>query len=283
MVTEELAFKHKDILHERLKNIPCALSEYSFSNLFLFRKAHDYHVLMDQDIFIRGISYDGKSYLMPTSDIRAMDSDYLISMMGLADMLFPIPEEWLPSLDRKRLTVTSRDGDTDYVYTVEKMSTYRGRKLDGKRNLLKNFLKRHTATALPLIMERITDAERILNDWQHETGLPEGKTDYLSCMEALKRYDDLVLCGGIYYANDEPAGFLIGEESSPDTFVLHFAKARKEFSGIYQYMFNNFAKILPSQYRYINLEQDLDMKTLRAAKSSYVPDRMLRKYRVIKT
>jgi hypothetical protein len=73
---------------------------------------------------------------------------------------------------------------------------------------------------------------------------------------------------------------VLGEELNDETFVLHFAKAKKKFKGIYQYMFNNFAKILPPKYRRLNLEQDLDKENLRIFKSSYVPDAMLRKARV---
>jgi len=105
-------------------------------------------------------------------------------------------------------------------------------------------------------------------------------TDFGPCHEALDKYEELVLCGGIYYAAGEPAGFVLGEELNSETFVLHFAKARTTFKGIYQYMFNNFAKVLPPKYRFLNLEQDLDRENLRVFKSSYVPDAMLRKARV---
>jgi len=105
-------------------------------------------------------------------------------------------------------------------------------------------------------------------------------TDYAACLEALDRYEELVLCGGIYYADNEPAGFVLGEEINDETFVLHFAKARTKFKGIYQYLFNNFAGILPPKYKYLNLEQDLDKENLRVFKASYLPDVMLRKARV---
>ncbi len=73
---------------------------------------------------------------------------------------------------------------------------------------------------------------------------------------------------------------MLGEEVNDETYVLHFAKALTKFKGIYQFMFNNFAKVLPPKYRYLNLEQDLDKENLRVFKSSYIPDRMLRKARV---
>jgi uncharacterized protein len=45
-------------------------------------------------------------------------------------------------------------------------------------------------------------------------------------------------------------------------------------------MYNHFAKILPKQYAFLNFEQDLGKLALRIAKSSYDPDRILKKYRV---
>jgi hypothetical protein len=49
---------------------------------------------------------------------------------------------------------------------------------------------------------------------------------------------------------------------------------------VYQHLFNSFAKVLPPKYRFLNLEQDLEQENLRIFKTSYAPDRMLRKGRV---
>ncbi len=45
-------------------------------------------------------------------------------------------------------------------------------------------------------------------------------------------------------------------------------------------MYNNLANLLPKKYNYFNFEEDLDKEALKIAKSSYVPDAMLKKYRV---
>ncbi len=89
-----------------------------------------------------------------------------------------------------------------------------------------------------------------------------------------------ILCGGAYYAEGEPAGFLLGEELNRETFGIHFAKALKRFKGIYQYMFNNFASVLPASCTYINMEQDLGIQALRHSKTSYMPEFKLEKFRV---
>ena len=280
MTFEKLDFSHKDLLRERFKKTNAPLSEYSFANIYLFREVHRYEILFDREVFIRGISYDGRSYLMPTVKINDVDHTYLRDIMASVDFLFPVPEECLQGFQNDDFELTYREGDMDYVYTVEKMSTLRGRYLHRKRNLLKQFVTEYRHEAMPLTTDRIADALLILEEWHTETGADDSETDYLPCLEALRMYDDLMLCGGIYYADGEPAGFVLGEELDRETFVLHFAKARKRFKGVYQYMFNRFAQVLPPQYRFLNLEQDLDKDTLRLAKSSYMPDSMLKKMRI---
>ena len=83
------------------------------------------------------MSYDGHAYLMPTSDVRQLDTAYLKELMRGVEFLFPLPEEWLGAFNPEEFDVVFADGDADYVYTVDKMSTYQGRRLHKKRNLLK--------------------------------------------------------------------------------------------------------------------------------------------------
>jgi hypothetical protein len=280
MLIEKLDLHHRDLLFSRLKQSKAGLSEYTFANLYLFRQNHDYEVITDGEVFIKGTSYDGYRYLMPTTDVRALDPGHLKELMRTADFLFPVPEAWLPYFGDDAFEIEYKEGDRDYVYTVEKMSSYKGRSLHKKRNLLKQFLELYRHDAFPLTSDRLDQARFILKEWQASSKMNAADTDYAPCLEAIDRYDELILCGGIYFAEGEPAGFVLGEEVNDETFVLHFAKARTKFKGVYQYMFNNFAKILPPKYKYLNLEQDLDKENLRVFKSSYVPDLMLRKARV---
>lgn len=277
---QPLTYEHKDLLFERLKNIHTDLSEYSFSNLYLFRKTHDYAILQDKEIFIVGKTYEGKSFLMPTKDIRSMDYEYLMTVSRDFDFLFPVPEEWLGFFETKPVRKKFVDGDSDYIYTLEKMATYQGTKLHSKKNLLNQFLSLYVPQAKPLTQKLMPDAFRILEHWQEDSGNAKSTTDYYACHEALAMYDDLVLCGGIYYVGREPAGFVIGEEINPSMFALHFVKGIREYKGIYQYMYNHFANILPKKYLYLNFEQDLGIPALKIAKTSYHPDKILKKYRI---
>lgn len=280
MQREPLDFKHKDLLSRRLKKIASPLSEYSFANLFLFRHAHAYEVILGDHVFIRGRSYDGRVFIMLTEPPDRIGTSCLRDVLADADFFYPIPDEWLAHFPADQFEIHHRSGDADYIYTVEKMSTYAGRKLHKKRNLLKQFVRSYSHEALPLTNERLPDARFILDEWVKASKLDHTDSDADACREALDLYEELVLCGGIVYADGEPAGFVLGEELNEDTFVLHFAKARTKFAGVYQYLFNSFAKVLPPKYRFLNLEQDLDKENLRMFKSSYQPDALLRKARL---
>lgn len=278
---EPLALTHQKILQEKLKRISGFFSEYSFANLYLFRKPHQYKVLTDdRGVFVTGKSYDGCGFIMPTVDLSSIGLDILKEISAEYDFIFPVPEEHLPVFAGLNTEIHFVDGESEYIYTVEKISTYKGQKLHSKKNLLNQFLSRYKPAAFPLLPEHVADALRVLQAWQDDAVGKEGEMDYEPCREALELYEKLGLCGGIYYVEKEPAGFVIGEESSGDMFTLHFAKGRRKFKGIYQYMFNQFANGLLPKYTFLNLEQDLGIETLRHAKASYYPDGIVKKYRV---
>jgi hypothetical protein len=280
MVTERLEFRHGAQLRESLKKISIPISEYSFPNLYLFRELHRYEIITGKEIFVKGVSFDGYTFLMPTVEVSSLDLDYVENLLKTVDFLYPIPEEWLSVFDGERFSFTHIEGEMDYIYTVAKMSTYSGRRLHKKRNLIKQFVNTYSHDAAPLTREHRNHALHILNKWKDETGQEADYTDYYPCIEALQMSEELALCGVIFSAESEPAGFILGEELSGDTFVVRFAKAQKKFKGIYQYMFNSFANILPKTYKYLNFEQDLEKEQLRIAKSSYQPDHLLKKMRV---
>jgi hypothetical protein len=281
MNEEPLSLDHKELLRDRFRDLHTQVSEYSFANLYLFRSRHRYSVMFDEEIFVQGTAYDGERYLMPTRDVRRIDPETLDENIARSGMLFPVPEEWLSRFQNPRYSVTFRDEDSDYIIDIGKLSTYGGNKLHDKKNLLNQFMHLYKCDALPLTDALLPDARAVLDAWQNETGSPADATDYAACSEAIARYDELILCGGIYSIEGRPAGFIIGEEQGDATFALHFAKAKREYKGIYQFMYNQFAKIMPSHYTAFNFEQDLGLESLRHMKTSYQPQKMVKKYRVM--
>lgn len=284
-----LTLDDRDRLEPILRFSGDFLSEYCFSNLYLFRQKHRYAVEEAGGcLFIRGISYDGLSYVMPCCLKQLASIEYrsaLIKILDRVDMIFPVPSNALAFFPPEEFRFESMQEDLDYIYEREKMRLYPGRRLQSKRNLLYQFLKNEPDYRIAGLEEAEArdGAFAVLERWQAESGFETSdETDYEPCREALELYDRLGLRGFTVFGGSGPIGFLIGEPIQDDVFAYHFAKGDKSVKGIYQFLFSTAASRLAEGYSYINMEQDLGSLPLRASKSSYLPDVMAQKYRIFK-
>lgn len=286
MNKEKLLLKHGEIISGKLADIDTALSEYSFANLYLFRGKHDYYLIDDNgNLFLSGVTYDDKTFLMPLRDLsEAGNEAYFAELIEKStgyDMIYPIPENWLDTFPSDAFEVSYVENDSDYLYEIEKIASYSGRKLHAKRNLVAQFLRYYKVEILPINKENVPLAIEVLNKWQSESGSDKEQTDFIPCLEALRNMETLNQNGQIFLIDGVPKGFIFGEQYNKEYCVVHFAKADISVKGIYQYMFSVFAQVNKEmQCRFINFEQDLGKEGLRATKRSYCPIKLLHKYRI---
>jgi hypothetical protein len=81
------------------------------------------------------------------------------------------------------------------------------------------------------------------------------------------------------YDGEKMMGFTSYEILSPDYAICHFAKADKNYQGVYDGLFFAVGKVLhESNIRYWNFEQDLGIPGLRQAKRKYKPVFYLKKF-----
>ena len=281
MHEQQLTLEHRALVQEALKTNGVPLSEYSFTNLYLFRDVHKYTIVQDGPCaFIKGETRDGHPYAMPLCDLGCFDMEKIRRTAEAVGTIFPVMERDLEHFDPAVFEWSHNIDDSDYLFTVEKMATFPGRHLHKKRNLLKQFLETYSWRVEPLTADRVAEAMSVLNEWQRGTGAEPSASDYYSCAEALTDMPGFILTGELTYVDDKPVGFLLGEQITRDTYALHFAKGITRYKGLYQFMYNHFAKGLEGTCEWINFEQDLGIQALRQAKESYVPDLMEHKYRV---
>jgi hypothetical protein len=278
---ETVDLKHLSCLTDRFHQMNLQISDYTFANVYLFRKISHYEFLTtDCGLFISGQNKQEQRYIMPLNDLRGCDMQTFHDLLGRQGCFFPIPEEWLSFFPADKFVINYDDSESDYIYLTEKMANFKGRQYTRHRNHLNQFLSLYVPENKPLSIKNSPDAMNILQEWQNDSGLAPDKTDFEQCSEALQKITGFALWGTIYYIDHEPAGFIIGEALNTDTFCLHFAKASTKYHGIYEFMFNDTAKRLQSQYKYLNLEEDMGNKYLRRTKDSYGPELLLKKYRI---
>lgn len=278
---EKIDFQHRNLLMDRFKLLNLRVSDYTFPNIYLFRHINHYEFLTtDCGLFISGQCRHGQNYIMLLNDLRTCDLQTFENLLGKQNSFFPIPEEWLSFFPADKFSITYEDSDSDYIYLTEKMAAFKGGQYTRHRNHLNQFFSFYNPRAEMISKNNVAQALSILQAWQNDSRLTINKTDYEQCRDAIELIEELALWGTLYYIENEPAGFIIGEKLNTETFVLHFAKASKKYHGIYEFMFNDTAKRLLPQYKFLNLEEDMGNKNLRRTKASYGPEMLLKKYRV---
>lgn len=277
---EPLQLKHKELLYDKLKSLHLCLSEYSFVTLYLYRHKYHLHLLSENHTYwIQGKLLDGKSYLMPTEDISHFDTITLKKMLKEthSDYFYPIPEKWLGTFSQKTFSFESSRSDADYLFTRKSIAQLSGRSLSAKRNLLKQFLDNYKAEVFYYEKKYLADALSVLKQWQQM----DADSDYEPCQEALHLADELQLSGLIIYIEKKPVAFILGETLGKSLYDIHFAKALKEYKGIYTFLFKELALRLSStDIRCLNWEQDLGVEGLRQSKLSFQPDVIANKFKV---
>lgn len=281
MHLETLNLDHQVLLAPRFHKMDLDISEYTFANLYLFRNVHDYQVVFGQDLYLKGKTRDGFYYLTPTVPVEQLQWKDMEDCLQGCNFLFPIPESWASQFDPQKYQEDKKEQDSDYLYTVAKLASYPGRHLSGRRNLVKQFMEHHPVHSSIVLSSTNKDhALEVLEEWQQEGVKEEPFSDYGPCTEAVQLMETLNLNGLISYVDGKPAAFVLGEELHSKTYVIHFAKALRQYKGIYQYIYQEFARSLQGKYEYINLEQDLGVYDLQHAKRAYYPDQLIPKLRI---
>jgi len=273
----EIALEQRPALHPQFAALPEGMSELTFADIYLFRRVHRYKVaqLAEDRVAISGEDA-GPFFILP---FGLPPRDLLAELFDRFGMTKCSSASQAERLSGMGYRVWEDRDNFDYLYPREEMASLSGRKLHKKKNLVNQFLRNNRCVIEPLLAGRVGDALAILEAWRQQQ---ESPGDYAAAREALESMESLQLCGSVFYVNDEPAAYSLGEELAQGRmWVTHFEKAvaRDQYKGIYQYINQAFVATLPEKYELVNREQDLGDPGLRQAKESYKPVGFVKKYR----
>jgi hypothetical protein len=276
-----------------LYSIGPTISEFTFANLFLFRKAHGYRVSrMDQLLLVAGHGYDGRIYGFPPIGVGPVDEaalrlcDYLASH-GASPVLFPVPRGMLESnYSGSRWRAEADRDQADYVYLREELATLSGKRFHKRKNRLLKYLREEAQDYSygPLEDEHLDDCLELASGWCQIRCSADRPSTFLetgAAIEALRLRAELGLRGGVILLEGKARAFCLGEPLNPETFVVHFEKAEAAKDGLAQLINRDFCLLGLPGYRYVNREQDLGDSGLRQAKEAYRPVFLEEKYRVV--
>ena len=191
-------------------------------------------------------------------------------------------ERWFPG---KFHIHADRDG-FDYVYDINDLADLRGRKFQSKRNHFNRFCADHPHhQVVPMTCDLLPKVKEFIERWYTHRLETDPMGDYLMESVAIARLfnhcGELDMEGLVLMDGGEILAITIGSRLSPNTFDIHFEKAREDVSGAYNAINCHFARYLRlahPELQYLNREEDMGLEGLRNSKLSYRPHHMVEKY-----
>lgn len=187
---------------------------------------------------------------------------------------------FIESLYPGKFKINNIRDSAEYIYLSEDLAYLRGRKFHGKRNHLKKFKEMYNWSYEPIEKSNYEDALYVAKQWCKQHGYHKGdglSSENCAIVETFRNFEQLHMSGGILKIDGKPVAMTVGEEITPDCFVVHFEKAVDGYEGAYAAINNMFSQTL-TEYTYINREEDMGIEGLRKAKLSYRPVILLEKF-----
>ena len=271
------------------ENSPSA--DYNFGNIYIWDKHFRQLICPFEGRMLTKLRYEGHpSFVFPigTGPLRpavealrafAAERGYSFRMHGITERHKQQLEEFPGCFD------FTEDSDfADYIYSADKLATYSGKALHGKKNHCNRFEAENDWEFVPLTRELIPGCMDMLDVWSEENSdrLEKSITyEHDAIVRAFAAYEKLGLEGGVLKSGGRIVGFTVGELASRDTLDVHFEKAEGSINGAYPMVCREMTRMAMARHpelKYINREDDMGLEAQRFSKLSYKPEFMLKKY-----
>lgn len=298
-------FKKLEIADYRLlkpyfANIPYRLSVYSLPSL----------VAWSNCVFEAKYAVAGDLLVIANESELRPDDRHLILPVSLKGAVLPetlrsiavesgFPRYWCVSgdyVERHRqdleamFLLEEQEEFEDYVYLTEDLARLKGNRYVRKRNLIHQFEREfmgngHRSRVEPIAKGNVPECLAFLDAWCEQRDCDvDGDID-LACerravITSLEHFEALELKGILVRLDDTVSAFGIASRLAGDTGILNYEKAFSDVKGLYQFLDNECAKRLFSEYRYINKESDMSLPNLARMKKSYHPVSRVKSYKL---
>ena len=289
-----LELSDSDLFKKYIGNYNFHTYEYSFLNLYLWRKYCNVEYALLDDVLIIKKTEEGKgtAFMQPIGysennlkDIISELLEYKKKNSNMKILFSDIEEpflEKLKSLYGEDLEYYQDVKNFDYIYETEKLIKLNGDKLRKRKSQYNHFVNSYEHHVEDISNDKvINDCFKFAEEWFSN----QQKNFQLECelqgiKDILYNLDKLNGLGMAVYVSNVIAGFTIGEIVNKDMAIIHIEKGDTIYNGIYAFINRTFAELYLKDVKYINREEDIGIPGLRRAKLAYDPIKLEKKYLV---
>ncbi|NHJ26158.1 MAG: DUF2156 domain-containing protein [Candidatus Lokiarchaeota archaeon] len=295
---EKIRLEDKTLFDKYFQKYPPQNSEFTFTNLFMWRNFYEllflewkeHLIIFSYEFFKKHKSplSERKEAIFFFSPIGPNPSDIMIEIFEhIKEAEFHrVPEEVYETLIKHErfqnlnISVVEDRDNWDYVYEVKNLISLPGNQYRQNRRWLQKFFDNYKYEFKILTEDLIDMCKKLQLEWciarecEEDEGLEQ---EQKAIYEALDNFAVLRFKGAMICIDEKCAAYTFGEMLNPETVVIHIEKAHMQYDGGYQAINNLFLKSCWENVKLVNREQDLGVAGLRRAKESYKPIRMVKK------
>jgi len=218
---------------------------------------------------------------VPLEAVRAR----LAQRIGLPLVWWDVPPEYVTrhgdALAKIYAASTTPDED-DYLLRTAGLAALAGRGHQNTRRLIRQFGEHAPGwQCAPITPHNRRAALELALRLHAEHGADVAPEEGVALRRAFAHFDALGLEGLLLTAADgRPIACSVFSFTTPEVGNVHFEKADRLFAGAAQAMRVSVARHLAGRCAWLNIEQDMGVPGLRRAKRSYLPERLLPRYRL---
>lgn len=263
--------------------------ELSFSNLICWGR---HEIAQTPDFCVLFSSYGkfafypypiGKGDAFPVLESVISDA----KKRGITPIINSIPKDRLNdflSVYGEQVTIESKLGSFDFVYSIDDLATLGGKKYQKKRNHLNSFKKAYPVYEIEQITkDNLHKVKEMAKVWYEEKASQDPENDlsyeHNALIRAFDNFESLQLDGIMITSGGKVLAFTMGSRLGVDTFDVQFEKAIPQAYSAINYEFANYIKNKYPDIKFLDREEDMGVEGLRKAKNSYYPHHMTEKYR----
>ncbi len=279
-----------------LKQEKSRTTDFSYGGLLMWVDYFKYeYCIFNDTLFIKGLVEDNTSlpaFSLPIGKMSIIDSISLLqeycSEKSIKLVFSAVPSIYLDKFKEFGVSeITELTDWSDYLYDIELLSTFKGKKMSKKRNHVNQFMAAHPNVQVEdLTRLNVGEAIKFMDIYDSEAdGAPMELIESALTHKMLEIFKakETEFEGILLRSNGEVIGFSLGDVKG-DTLFVHIEKASRKFNGSYEMVCREFTKRMLEKYphlKFVNREDDGGDEGLRKSKMSYQPIDLLKKYNVI--
>lgn len=286
---EEFSIDNKEFVTGYLTRKCTQNSEFTFTNLFMWRKSYDMKFAVIHDMFCVMPQHIGgprsATFPLGKGDTKAVIEELLAwfeerGEVPLIRLYNDSAVEELNALFPGKFIITEDVGSFDYVYSVEELIRLSGKKFHTKKNHVNKFKKLYNYEYQRMSPENRDEVLELFDRWydSKKNEIPNLNEEREAVIELLDNWKDLNITGGCLRVDGKMAAFSFGEPLCKEMAVIHLEHADTEYEGAFAAMNQQFLEHEWSGFKYVNREEDMGLEGMRKAKMSYRPVFQVKKY-----